>query len=107
MAFNDDNNTSSSGERSLVIFTNSRASGEIEGSPTNPQQNLRAARVSLHNPSEFLLRGEGDDAQICASSNFASKSPNKSVNQLKLAATKKSKKGGTLNRRSTTISHKG
>ena len=36
---------------------------------------------------------------MCTSGKFASKSPNKSVNQLKLAATKKSKKGGTLNKK--------
>jgi len=36
-------------------------------------------------PSEFLLCGEGDDGQKCPSSKFASKLPNKSGNQLKLA----------------------
>ena len=46
--------------------------------------------------SEFFLRGQADDGGIPPSSNFASKSPNKSVNSTKLAATKKSKKRGTL-----------
>ena len=46
-------------------------------------------------PREFLLRGEGDDAQICASSNFASKLPNKSVNLPPLKSLKRGETGNS------------
>ncbi len=54
--------------------------------------------ISRDNHSEFFVHGEADDGGIPPTSNFASKMPNKSVNQLKLAATKKSKKRGNLNK---------
>jgi hypothetical protein len=46
-------------------------------------------------PREFLLRGEDDDAQICASSNFASKLPNKSVNLPPLKSLKRGETGNS------------
>ena len=75
-----------------------------------PYLSLERNNIEAHIHSEFFCVGKLTmevPYHTPPSSNFASKSPNKSVNQLKLAATKKSEKGGTLNKRLTTFSHKG
>ena len=69
----------------------------FEGIQKNPNRLLSflCDRKGYIIPREFLLRGEGDDAQICASSNFASKLPNKSVNLPPLKSLKRGETGNS------------